>query len=294
MPAITPATPLLRGRGVHTLVLSRALAATAALVAVVLALAGCSSAGDATTTVAPPSTGAVTTTAPSTATTGGATTTNVDAGGPAPALEKVTGTAVFSAGYGDGPGQFGYEAGQEAVTIGPRALWVAPDGTLSILDPKHDAGTGGRPGRHGDAHGDPAGQGSARPRSRPRRHAARRRHRRHRRVEGLWRRRRPRGQRAEHVGRHIIVPPGGRRHDRLRRGGDAHRRHAGVRARVRGRRPADPVRGLRCRRARAPPARRVAGDRDVDQRTAHPEDHRDRPARASRSSHRWNPPRTRM
>ena len=97
--------------------------------------------GECTTTVAPPSTGAATTTAAPTTTISGATTTisGRDVGGPAPALERVAGTVVFSAGYGDGPGQFGYEAGQEAVTIGPRALWVAPDGTLSILDPKHDA-----------------------------------------------------------------------------------------------------------------------------------------------------------
>jgi hypothetical protein len=103
------------------------------------ALSGCTSSGSATTTAAPPSTAVATTGAPTTGTTAGATTTTAPATRPAPTLEKVTGTAVFSAGYGDGPGQFGYEPGQEAVTIGPRALWVAPDGTLSILDPKHHA-----------------------------------------------------------------------------------------------------------------------------------------------------------
>ena len=141
MSPTTPATLPPLGRPVHRLAPRPAILATAALIALVLALTGCtSSVNDTTTSAVPPSTGAATTTAPSTDTTGATTTdSGRDVGGPLPALEQVTGEAVFSAGYGDGPAQFGYEAGQEAVTVGPRALWVAPDGTLSILDPKHDA-----------------------------------------------------------------------------------------------------------------------------------------------------------
>lgn len=139
MPATTPATPRPRCRRVHPLALVPAIATTVALLVVMLAPTGCSSSNSATTTVAPPSTGAATISPPASSTSATTATSGPDADGPTPALERVTGEAVFTAGYGDGPGQFGYEAGQEAVTIGPRALWVAPDGTLSILDPKHDA-----------------------------------------------------------------------------------------------------------------------------------------------------------
>ena len=141
--------------------------------------------------------------------------------------------------------------------------------------PQARRGAGGRHRRQGDAHGDPPGQGPARHRRRPRRHAAGRRHRRHRRVEGLRRRRRPRGQRAEHVGRHLVVPPGGRRHGRST---PWWRRPQTARWRTCPRTRTAPCRpcptGYDAGAARAPPERRVAGDRDVDRRPAHTDDHR--------------------
>lgn len=93
-------------------------------------LTGCT-ARDAATTSARPSTTAPIARA-STTTTGAATSTTV-----ASAVETMKGEVVFTAPYGDGPGEFGFVAADESVSDGPRAFWPEPDGDLYILDPVH-------------------------------------------------------------------------------------------------------------------------------------------------------------